>query len=165
MDMSQYRHSDSITIDRPPQAVYAIVSDVTRIGELSPVCQSGAWDDPAQAGTEGSWFTGHNAIGDFGWDTRCQVTVADPGREFTFVNHGPDGTAELVRWGFELEDSGGGHTKVTESWQVLPSYPDFVRSGDPDIDVGARVDGMAQMARDGIRDTLSRLKQVAEASS
>src|SRR5687768_11417637 len=99
MDVSGYQHSDSITIDRPPEDVYAIVSDVTRIGELSPVCKSGAWDDPAQAGQVGATFTGHNAIGDITWDTHCKVVAAEPGREFTFINEGPDGGVELVRWG------------------------------------------------------------------
>ena len=162
MDVSGYHHSDSITIDRPPADVYAIVSDVTRIGELSPVCQSGSWDDPARAGQEGAWFTGHNVIGDHAWDTHCKVVTADPGREFTFVNHGPSGDVELVRWGYAFEPRGDA-TVVTESWQVLPAYPDFVGGRDPSLDVEARIDGMAQMARDGIKDTLANLKRVAEA--
>ena len=161
MDVSRYRHSDSLTINSPAEAVYAIVSDVTRIGELSPVCQSGSWDDPAEAGKEGAWFTGHNAIGDFTWDTQCKVVVAEPGHEFAFINHGPNGKVELVRWGFTLEPEVDG-TKVTETWQVLPAYSDFVRDGNPDIDVDQRTEGMAQMARDGIRDTLANLKRVAE---
>jgi hypothetical protein len=162
MDVSQYHHAGSISIDRPPADVYAIVSDVTRTGELSPVCESCAWDDPAQAGRAGAWFTGHNVIGDVNWDTHCQVSVAEPGREFAFVNHGPNGDAELVRWGYALEPDGAG-TKATESWQVLPAYPTFVQSGNPDMDVTQRIEGMAQMARDGIKDTLANLKRVAEA--
>src|SRR5204862_168011 len=119
MDVSGYQHSDSITIDRPPEDVYAIVSDVTRIGELSPVCASASWDDQAQAGKEGAWFTGHNAIGeDITWDTHCQVVTATPGREFTFIYHGREGNVELVRWGYTFEPHGDG-TTVTESWQVL----------------------------------------------
>jgi hypothetical protein len=161
MDVSSYHHSDSILINRSPADVYAIVSDVTRIGELSPVCQSGAWDDPAEAGKTGAWFTGHNAIGEFTWDTHCQVSAAAPGNEFTFINHGPNRDAELVRWGYTFEPEGGG-TKATESWQILPAYPDFVRAGDPDLDAAARMDGMAQMAREGITDTLANLKRVAE---
>jgi len=161
MDVSGYQYSDSITIDRPPEDVYAIVSDVTRMGELSPVCVSGAWDDAAQAGTSGAWFTGHNAIGEYTWDTHCQVVAAEPGREFAFVNRGPDGDVELVRWRYTFEPEGSG-TKATESWQVLPAYPDFVSAGDPNLDVAARIDGMAQMARDGIKDTLANLKRVAE---
>src|SRR5690348_6337538 len=99
MDVSQYQHSDSITIDRPPADVYGIVADVTRVGELSPVCASASWDDPAQAGKEGAWFTGHNEISkDISWDTHCQVEVAKPGKEFAFINHGREGDVKLVRW-------------------------------------------------------------------
>ena len=90
-----------------------------------------------------------------------KVVAASPGREFTFVNHGPQGDAELVRWGYTFEEVGD-HTKVTETWRVLPAYPDFVTAGDPNLDVQARIEGMAQMARDGIRDTLVNLKRVAE---
>jgi hypothetical protein len=162
MDVSGYNHSDSITVNAVPDDVYAIISDVSRIGEISPVCQSGAWDDPAQAGKQGAWFSGHNAIGEFTWDTHCKVVAAEPGREFSFINHGPSGDTELVFWGYTLEPEGDA-TLVTESWQVLPAYPDMVTSGDPNADVKARIDGMAQMARDGIRDTLANLKRVAEA--
>jgi len=161
MDVSGYNHSDSITIACAPGDVYAIVSDVGRIGELSPVCQSARWDDAAQAGKEGAWFTGHNAIGDVNWDTHCKVMAAQPGQEFTFVNYGPNGDVELVRWGYTFEAADRG-TTVTETWQVLPAYPDFVCSGNPEADVERRLDGMAKMARDGIKTTLSNLKRVAE---
>lgn len=161
MDVSHFRHSDSISIDRPPADVYAIVTDLDRMGELSPVYQGGEWDDPATAGTVGAWFTGHNAIGDLTWDTRCEVTVAEPGRAFTFVNHGGEAKRDLVQWGYELEPDRDG-TKVTETWQVLGDYPAFVLEGDPDADVAKRIDGMAQLARDGITDTLANLKRVAE---
>src|SRR5439155_18375691 len=77
MDVSGYNHSDSATIAVPPEEVYAIISDVTRIGELSPVCKAGAWDDPAQAGKEGAWFTGHNVINNFSWDTHCKVDARE----------------------------------------------------------------------------------------
>jgi hypothetical protein len=161
VDVSGYNFSESITIDRPAADVHAIVSNVGGIGDLSPVCQAGTWDDDSQAREVGAWFTGHNAIGDLRWDTRCQVVASTPGREFTFVNHGPAGEAELVRWSYTFEE-GEGTTEVTESWQVLPAYPDFVRAGDENMDVKARIDGMAQLAQEGIRATLANLKQVAE---
>ena len=161
MDVSGYNHSDSITINRPSEEVYAIISDVTRIGELSPVCASAAWDDAAQAGKEGAWFTGHNVINDFSWDTHCKVVAATPGKEFAWINGGPNGDVELVRWGFTFQPDGDA-TLVTEHWQVLPAYPDFVSAGNPDMDVKARIDGMQQMAETGMKDTLANLKQVAE---
>jgi len=161
MDLSRYRHADSVTIGRPPEDVYAIVADVTRIGEQSPVCASAAWDDPASAGQVGAWFGGHNAIGEFTWDTRCQVIAAESGVEFAFVNHGPKGDVDLVRWGYTFTAVPEG-TEVTETWEVLPAYPDFVRDGNPDVDVQPRLDGMATMAREGMAATLANLKRIAE---
>ena len=161
MDVSGYQHSDSIRIRRPAADVYAIVSDVTRMGELSPVCKVCRWDDPAQAGTQGAWFTGQNSVGDFTWETRCQVISAETGQNFTFVNFGPGGTVELVRWGYSFEDDDG-ETTVTESWQVLPAYPDFVLASNSDADVVARLEDRAKAAREGIRETLANLKRVAE---
>ena len=162
MDVSGFNHSDSITIAAPADELYGIVSNVTRIGELSPVCAEGRWAEGTGEAKEGAWFTGHNKIGEFTWDTQCRVDVADPGREFTFTNCGAEGDVELVRWGYRFEPSGDG-TRVTETWQVLPAYPDFVSAGDPNLDVAARIEGMAQMARDGMKETLANLKKVAEA--
>src|SRR4051812_50021877 len=108
MDVSGYHHSGSITVKRPPADVYAIVSDVTRIGDLSPVCQSCAWDDPAQAGKEGAWFTGHNAIGDYTWDTSCRVVTAGPPRGVTLVHYRPPHReGEAVPRGSTLGAGGG----------------------------------------------------------
>ncbi|MCU1380874.1 MAG: hypothetical protein JWN29_3857 [Acidimicrobiales bacterium] len=162
MDLTAYQHTDRITVARPPEAVYAVVADVSRIGELSPVCASGVWDDAVAGATPGAWFTGHNAIGEFTWDTRCRVEVAEPGVEFVFVNCGAAGDVELVRWGYSFVPTADG-TEVVESWQVLPDYVDFVRGDDPDMDVTANIDGMAAMARDGMAATLAKLKQAAEA--
>jgi len=161
MDVSGYNHSDSITIAAPPADVYAIVSDVTRIGELSPVCKSAAWDDAGQAGEVGAWFTGHNVVDDFSWDTHCKIVAATPGREFTWINHGPSGDVELVRWGYTFAPDGD-DTTVTETWQVMPAYPQFVGARNPDMDVKARIDGMQEMAREGITTTLGNLKKIAE---
>jgi hypothetical protein len=159
MDLSPYQHTERIVVACSPEDAYAVVADVTRIGELSPVCSSGAWEDPATGAVAGAWFTGHNAIGDITWDTRCRVEAAEPGAEFTFVNCGPEGTTELVRWGYAFRPVDGG-TEVLESWQILPDYPAFVRGDDADMDVTPRLDGMAAMARDGMAATLAKLKDV-----
>jgi hypothetical protein len=163
MDLTPFQHSDSVTIEARPEDVYAVIADVTRIGELSPICVSGAWDDPAAGAAAGAWFSGHNKIGEFTWDTRCRVEAAEPGKEFTFVNHGPAGDVALVRWGYTFRPDGDA-TVVTETWKVLPDYPDFVRAGNPDTDVEARISGMADMAREGMAATLAALKQVVEKS-
>jgi hypothetical protein len=72
------------------------------------------------------------AIGEYRWDTHCKVVAATPGREFSFVNHGPNGDVELVRWGYTLEPQGD-DTVVTESWRAehheVPIGQRFVRGG------------------------------------
>ena len=85
----------------------------------------------------------------------------DQVENFAFVNFGPNGDLALVRWGYTFEEEPDG-TRVTESWQVLPAYPDFVSGADETFDVRARIDGMAQMAEDGIKTTLANLKRLAE---
>lgn len=162
MDLTPYQHRHSVTVAAPPEHVYAVVSDVTRMGELSPVCDAGAWEDEAEPGARpGAWFRGHNRIGDYTWETRCRVEAAEPGAEFRFRNCGAEGTAELAEWGYTFTPVDGG-TEVTESWKVLPGYPDFILSGDPNADVATNIEGMAGMARDGMARTLANLKQVAE---
>ena len=39
--------SDSISVAATPEELYALVSDVTRMGEWSPVCKACWWDDGA----------------------------------------------------------------------------------------------------------------------
>ena len=91
MDLTKYQHSDSVTVDARPDAVYALVADITRMGEFSPVCKSAAWLDD-----DHTTFTGDNVLPDMQWTTTCRVDVAEPGKEFTFTNLGMDGSRELV---------------------------------------------------------------------
>ena len=74
MDVSGYHHSDSITIDAPPAEVYAIISDVTRIGDLSPVCKSAVWDDAGQ--TKVSYVSPETIAGRYGLDPALAANLA-----------------------------------------------------------------------------------------
>jgi hypothetical protein len=161
MDLSRYRHNETITIDRPAEEIYDLVADVTKMGRWSPVCTGGEYDSDNP-----TWFVGHNAIGEFTWSTRCEVVAAERGREFAFVNHGVDGQSTLVRWGFELAPAGGS-TRVTQTWEVLPEYEDFVRSSKVDAtddDVTGAINGMQGLALTGMPETLAKLKAEAESA-
>jgi hypothetical protein len=91
------------------------------------------------------------------WETRSQVVVAEPGREFTWVVG--DG---LVRWSYLLEPCDGG-TRLTETWHFLPAgLARFAeRYGD---DADAQVEERRRSAHDGIPRTLAAVKAVAEAT-
>ncbi len=157
MDTSGYHHRESITIDRPPEELYDLIADISRMGRWSPVCTGGEYD----AG--GEWFTGTNAMGDSTWTTRCRVVVADRGREFTFVNHGLEGgDIEMVRWSFTLRPTPGG-TEVTQQWDVLPTYAEGL--GVSESDAVAVLDFMKAAAVDGMPATLAALKIDAESAA
>ena len=43
--VDELSYAESIDIARDPEALYDMVSDVTRMGEWSPVCTGGSWDE------------------------------------------------------------------------------------------------------------------------
>jgi uncharacterized protein YndB with AHSA1/START domain len=158
MDLDKYRHRATITIDTDPKAIYDLLVDVSRMGTWSPVCTGGSYDDDSR-----EWFTGTNAIGETTWETRCRVVAAEPGREFTFVNHGREGRHAMVRWGFLLEPSADGGTEVTQTWEVLPGYADgFADEENPGMTLEQRLDFMQAMAEQGMPETLANIKRDAE---
>src|SRR6478609_8884918 len=111
---------DSVTVhmDATPEAVWALVSDVTKIGRYSPETFEAEWLDGATGPAVGARFRGHvkrNGIGPVYW-TGCVVTACVPGREFAF-GVGQPGKTPLNIWGYRLEPSGDG-TDVTESFQL-----------------------------------------------
>jgi uncharacterized protein YndB with AHSA1/START domain len=156
MDTSEYRHKETIEISRPPEELYGFVADVSRMGQWSPVCTGGSYDD------DGEWFTGTNAMGEATWETRCRVVVADPGHEFAFINHGLEGRVEMVRWAFLFEPLEGGGTEVTQTWEVLPDYADGLGL-DEESAIGV-LEMMKNAALEGMPQTLAALKADVEKS-
>src|SRR5512138_3118316 len=103
-----------------PEAVWALVSDVTRIGEFSPETFEAEWLDGATGPAVGARFRGHvkrNGRGPTYWTT-CTVTECEPGRSFVF-GVGAEGKA-LNTWGYWLEPTAEG-TAVTESFTLTPT--------------------------------------------
>lgn len=152
--MGNPQHSDSIVIARSPEDVYDMVSDVTRMGEWSPVCKACWWDEGGSPRV-GAWFTGRNELPDRTWETRSEVVAADRGREFAYIVGGT-----WARWGYVFTPIDGG-TQVTESWEFLPAGMAMFeeRFG---ADAQAQVANRAEAARTGIPVTLAALKRTAE---
>ena len=148
-------HADSIVITRSPADLYDMVSDVTRMGEWSPVCKACWWDD-GQGPSVGAWFTGRNELaGRDPWETRSQVVAAVPGKEFAFAVGGA-----WTRWGYTFTPAADG-TLVTESWEMLPAgLKRFDERFGPDA--AAQVANRFEAARAGIPQTLAALKRIAE---
>ncbi len=140
----------------PPETVWALVSDVTRIGEFSPETFEARWTGTSTGPQVGATFAGHvkrNGVGPTYW-APCIVTACVPNDVFEFAV----GTATMPinHWGYRLRALDGG-TEVTEFFRLEPS-------------VGVRA-YWALLGRRrgrtnerGMFTTLSRMKAVVEAS-
>jgi carbon monoxide dehydrogenase subunit G len=108
----------SITVARPPQEVFAVVSDITRMGEWSPENVGGRWVEGGGPAV-GATFVGDNEakVGPVTvkkWTTTSEVTVCEPGAVFEFVTEG------FTTWRFEMSAANGG-TRLTESFSCPPT--------------------------------------------
>ena len=156
VDESNLRsHRESITVRSGVEDLYDIVCDITRTGEWSPVCTSCWWDDDADAGQVGAWFTGQNELPDRSWQTRSKVVAAERGREFAWVVGG-----SFVRWGFTLIPTQTGIT-LTESWDFLPGGIAMFEEKFGD-DASAQIADRTRQALEGIPKTLIAIKRIAE---
>lgn len=135
----------SVEIAASPKHVYALISDVTRMGEWSPECRQCEWIDDTT-------FRGHNRRGPIKWSTTAKVTAAVPGREFSFVV--VFGDRDSTHWHYRMEPNGDGGTRLTESYEVV-WVQWYFRVIDPMI-------MRDRQLRTGMRKTLERIKAVAE---
>jgi uncharacterized protein YndB with AHSA1/START domain len=152
---------DSVTvhIDAPPEKVWDLVSDVTKIGRYSPETFEAEWLDGATGPAAGARFRGHvkrNERGPTYWTT-CVVTECVPEEVFEFVV-GPSEDKSLNRWRYELAPGAGGGTDVTESFRLRPVLP---------IRIYWALLGWARgkTNRDGMRRTLEAMKAEVEGSA
>jgi uncharacterized protein YndB with AHSA1/START domain len=151
--------SASVHIDAPPEKVYAVVSDVTRMGEWSPETVKAEWIDGATGPAVGARFKGTNKSGLFRWSTKPVVVAADEGREFAFKTEwrGDDST----KWSYRFEPDAGG-TKVTESFEILNDVPGFLVFVERHF---MRIKDRKADLESGMQKTLGRLKAAVEGSA
>jgi Polyketide cyclase / dehydrase and lipid transport len=164
MDVSD-RLTRRINVARPPEAMYSMISDVTRMGEWSPVCRACKWEGGSSPSV-GAVFVGHNVTGERSWEMRCKVFVAARGREFAFATIGTPGGDDtnedgMTRWGYTFTGIEGG-TEVEESWEFTPSGLQTVNvMSEKQRDT--IIESVMPNTLSGMEATLANLKRVAEA--
>lgn len=149
----------SVTVRASAVRVWDLVTDVTRTGEWSPENVGAVWLDGATGPAVGARFKGTNRRGKTKWASTCEVTVADPGREFAFATGGA-AKPETV-WRYLLEPLGDNETRVTESFQLVKPLgvaSRFVTR----ITTGVR-DRRADL-EENVRQSLGRIKEILESS-
>jgi uncharacterized protein YndB with AHSA1/START domain len=147
------RGSASVQINRPAEDVWAMVSDVTRMGSWSPETHTNQWLDGATGPAVGACFKGSNRKGIVRWTTKVRITECEPGRTFSFTTMSRN--RDATRWTYEFVSTDDGGCEVTESYEVVwePWYGKVVQ---PERRRGPQLDS-------GMRMTLDRLKAHAEA--
>ncbi len=139
----------SIEIAASAEHVWGVLTDLSRISELSPECYKAEWKDGSTGPEVGAKFHGYNEAGGNKWDVGCEVVAAEPGKEWAFKIAAPDGRDTV--WRYQLEQAGAG-CKVTESFDSpILDQEHFQKMNRHDLLIK------------NINKTLSNLKQVAEA--
>jgi len=146
----------SVTVAAPAEAVWAVVSDVPRLGEWSGECRACVWVGEDEAPVPGARFRGRNRRSGFRWTRLNEVVLVDEPHELVWrtVPSGP--YLDSVEWSLSLAKDAG-TTRVSESFQVL-SMPRLM-------------EGLLWLAAPGHRDRttdlvedLARLKALVESA-
>jgi uncharacterized protein YndB with AHSA1/START domain len=150
--------SEQVQVSRdvaaPATTVWAMISDVTRMGEWSPETTGCAWQKGASGPAVGARFAGANRNGGKKWSTGCTVVDCTPGSRFAFeVAVGP---MKIARWAYDITPTDNG-CRVTETW--TDQRGGLVKK------LGKPLSGVADRAshnRAGMEQTLERLAAAAE---
>jgi Polyketide cyclase / dehydrase and lipid transport len=143
-------------IDASPDAVWALVSDVTIPVRFSTELEEVTWLDDTR-------FTGrsrHPAIGE--WETTCTVVACDPESLFAWVVGDPESPS--AQWRFSLEAEGNG--TLLRQWMRMgpaPSGLNLAIEGMPDKEeriIARRLDEHQA----NMRLTVDGIKSLAESS-
>lgn len=137
-----------------PEAVFAAISDVTRMGEWSPECHTCEWNEGSTGPAVGAMFTGHNRNAGQEWTTEGRIIACEPDARFVF--DAVFGDFRFATWGYEIEATENG-CRVTETWD--DHRPQEV------VDLGEAVSGVADRAahnRAGMEATLAALAAALE---
>jgi len=111
-----------VVADATPEAIWEIVSDITRVGEWSHECKAGVRLDGATSARPGARFKGTNKNGRQSWSRSNEVVSVDAPRELSWKTVPTRLYADSTVWTFTLEPVDGG-TRIVQRFQVLKINP------------------------------------------
>jgi uncharacterized protein YndB with AHSA1/START domain len=151
----------------PPGAFFDLITSVERMGEFSPECAGARWVEGFPTHAVGGRFEGLNRIEDDGdtyeWTRPCDVVAYDPPRHFAYtVGDRFDGTP-ATRWTFRVVPTDSGCV-VEQQFEHLPDGLSGARLQAEQVDdAEALIAQRRGMLRDGMTQTLERIRAVLEA--
>jgi len=109
----------TVKVAAEPDAVYALITDLSSMAELAEETVRQRWTKGDTA-TPGAVFKGTNRNGLRRWTTTCTVTDAEPGRRFAFdVRHL---VVPISRWEYEIVPTAEGCTVTESTWDRRPGW-------------------------------------------
>ena len=142
-------------IAAPADRVWAMISDLPRMGEWSPENEGGEWLQGATGPAPGATFRGHNRNGSKAWTMLVTIIDVEPGRRLSFRTSWMK--APSAEWSYEIEPTDTG-CRITESWTDKRW-----RWGLPISGWISGVTDRTPHTRAGIEETLANLAVAAEA--
>jgi hypothetical protein len=123
--LARHGRTEAVT-GAAPEAVWQIITDVTRVGEWSHECRKARWGQGARAAAPGVHFRGSNRSGIVRWSRSCVFTIVDPPRELAWRTGGLLGLGDRTEWRITLESVGAG-TRIVQTYDVLHVAPGLDR--------------------------------------
>jgi uncharacterized protein YndB with AHSA1/START domain len=150
--------ADQVKVSReicaPAEKVWAMITDLPRMGEWSPENDGATWMSGAQGPSVGAAFKGSNKNGTKKWTTDGKVVECESPRVFAFSVSVPG--FKVADWRYEIEPTAAGCV-VSESWTDRRNW--VAKK------VGGLVSGINDRSshnRETMDETLDRLKSAAE---
>jgi hypothetical protein len=108
-----------VVAEAPAEAVWAVVSDVTRTGEWSHECDRVEWLDGFTAAVPGARFRGGNHAAWWRWVRTCEVTDVSAGRTLGWRTITTWRFVDSTQWRITLEAVDDDHTRIVQTYDVL----------------------------------------------
>lgn len=146
----------SVRVAAPPEAVFALVADLSRMAEWSPETTGVRWLDGAAGPALGARFRGTNRNGRRAWSTTCTIVALDPPREIAWrvTAYG----LSISRWAYRVEPTDDGGSLLTE--MADDERIALMRLAAP---AATGVSDRAEHNLRTMRETLERIRAAAEA--
>ena len=163
---ARFAVSISLEVTCSAAAAYALITDITRIGEFSPECIGATWLDGATAPRVGARFEGTNLRVAEGaehvWIRPCTITVATPPHRFAYTVGDRYGGAPTADWTIDIAPVSAHGCRITQTFQHRPDGLSGIRhraDRDPDHAEGIVAARTADL-RQGMDVTLHAMQRV-----
>lgn len=147
---------DEVTVEiaAPPATVWELISNFDNMARWSPELTALRWLDGANRAEVGARFKGTNRHGMARWSTKSAVTrlEAQSVVEWQVAESG-------MRWGYRLEPTPDGGTRVTEYREKTRPVPLYVTLVQRSGLIGRNREALMVA---GMHKTLDRIKEAAE---